>query len=335
MCVIVCIAKNDSDWATSVVYARRLINNGDFCGDGHPFRLSKRNYLYVWENQDITREKLRRGSVAEYIEAGNEFLHVCTTKMRRQDVDKIQMDLAFGESAFRGIKDGFPDAIIARTKGIYQESQPPVPNPRICLIAMRYAIIQNGRVSFVTRLGEYVDLKLNCRENLVLSTSPVRLQMRLLEDDDDVGDVAVVKLEAPDLSLRNPTYQAVCEGLILKLKPKIISVDEELVKIADQNGNMIHVPGNVKFDTGNNVGTAISEQLVETLGLRSDERKKVKVSLAGGNSMQCCRVKIKLAIRKHKFVVHALVGAVASNTDLLVGMDIIEQLNDKGYTLGV
>lgn len=125
------------------------------------------------------------------------------------------MDLAFGESAFRGIKDGFPDAIIARPKGIYQESQPPMPNPRICLIAMRHAIIQNGRVSFVTRLGEYVDLKLNCRENLDLSPSPVRLQMRLLEDDDDVGDVAVVKLEAPDLSLRNPTYQAVCEGLIL------------------------------------------------------------------------------------------------------------------------
>ena len=126
------------------------------------------------------------------------------------------MDLAFGESAFKGIEDGFPDAIIAKTKkGICQQSLEPVPNPRICLISMWNATIQNGRICFVTRLGEYVDLKLNCRENLVLSTSPVKLQMRLLADEDDVGDVAVVKLEAPDLGLRNPTYQAVCEGLIL------------------------------------------------------------------------------------------------------------------------
>lgn len=124
------------------------------------------------------------------------------------------MDLAFGESAFKGIEDGFPDAIIAKTKGIYQECQP-VPNPRICLISMHHAIIQNGRLCFVTRLGEYVDLRLNCRENLVLCTSPVPLQMRHLADDDDVGDVAVVKLEEPDFSLRKPIYQAVCEGLIL------------------------------------------------------------------------------------------------------------------------
>lgn len=112
-------------------------------------------------------------------------------------------------------------------------------------------------------------------------------------------------------------------------------MDEEPVKIADHNGNMIQVPGEVKFDTGNNVRTAISEELVNKLGLQTNERKKLKVSLAGGHSIQCCRVKIKLVIRKHRFNVHALVGAVAPNTDLLVGMDIIQQLNDKDYTLGV
>lgn len=124
------------------------------------------------------------------------------------------MDLAFGKFAFRGIEDGFPDAEIAQTKGIYQRCTPK-PNPRICFIGMRYGVIENERIRFCTRLGEFVDLKLNCRENLVLCTSPVQLQMKHLEDEDDVGDVAVVRIGEPECNLRNPTYQAVCEGLIL------------------------------------------------------------------------------------------------------------------------
>lgn len=111
-------------------------------------------------------------------------------------------------------------------------------------------------------------------------------------------------------------------------------MDEEPVEIADHSGKLIQVPGNVKFDTGNNAGTAISEVLVNKLGLHLNDRKKVKVSLAGDNFMQCCRVKVTLVIRKHRFIVHALVGATASDTDLLVGMDVIQQLNEKGYFLG-
>ena len=49
---------------------------------------------------------------------------------------------------------------------------------------------------------------LNCRENLVLSTGPVHLQLKRPWDvaDDGVGGVAVVKCEAGE---------ATCEGLIL------------------------------------------------------------------------------------------------------------------------
>lgn len=123
------------------------------------------------------------------------------------------MELEFGESAFKGIKDAFPLAEIAERKGIYMECRPP--DPRMCLISMKYAIMENERIILGTRNGEEVNLKLNCRENLQLSTSPVVLQLRGLTGDDDVGDVALVKFSTSECGRINPTYQAVCEGLIL------------------------------------------------------------------------------------------------------------------------
>lgn len=41
-----------------------------------------------------------------------------------------------------------------------------------------------------------------------------------------------------------------------------------------------------------------------------------------------------LIIRGHNFKVCALVDAMVEDTNLLVGMDIIQQLYDLGYTIG-
>lgn len=131
-----------------------------------------------------------------------------------KDVDFIQMHLAYGESAFRGIREAFPDAKIPyKGKGIYQDCPPSKGN--CCLISIKYGDIKNERISFVTKCGEPLDLKLNCWANLVMSTSPVQLQIRAVEDDNEVGDVALVRMGDSECSLRNPTYQGVCEGLIL------------------------------------------------------------------------------------------------------------------------
>lgn len=127
-----------------------------------------------------------------------------------ENVEKIQMDLEFGESAFKGIKDAFPNAEIAETKGIFMKDPPS--DPRMCLIGMKYAVMENERIIFGARNGEQVNLKLNCRENLQLSTSPVVLEIRDITDDDDVGDLALVKFSTSECGLR---YQAVCEGLIV------------------------------------------------------------------------------------------------------------------------
>ena len=118
-------------------------------------------------------------------------------------------------------------------------------------------------------------------------------------------------------------------------KPQTISIDEEPVKIQDGDGNIILVPGTVKFDTGNDAGTAISKELGDTLGLKPDSRKKRKVHVTGGYVIEYKKVTIKLFIRKRQFIVDALFGAVASGTDLLVGMEIIKRLNGENFTLGI
>ena len=47
------------------------------------------------------------------------------------------------------------------------------------------------------------------------------------------------------------------------------------------------------------------------------------------------KVGIKLVIRNRQFTVDAYFDAVAKGTDLLVGMDIIEQLLSENFILGI
>lgn len=124
------------------------------------------------------------------------------------------MELEFGVSAFKGVDEAFPDAQISEKRGLFMDSKPL--HPTAALIAIKYAVIENERITFGTRNGEQLNLKLNCRENLQSSPSPVILQLQHLEDENDVGDVALVKFCTSDCGLRNPYYWAVCEGLILR-----------------------------------------------------------------------------------------------------------------------
>ena len=119
-------------------------------------------------------------------------------------------------------------------------------------------------------------------------------------------------------------------------KPKVISIDEEPVKIKNADKKFIQVPGMVTLDTGNDAATGISRKLLEKLNLEDkiDYSKKRKFMVAGGSSIECNRVHITLKIRDMKFPTNALVGALAPKTDLLIGMEIISKLNDENFTLG-
>ena len=112
-----------------------------------------------------------------------------------------------------------------------------------------------------------------------------------------------------------------------------------MVKIKTGEEQNIIVPGVVKFDTGNDGGTALSRDLMEKLGLTPDRSKTFCMTGIGDKVVNCFRVKICLYIRKRWFEVDAIVGAgaldpVASGTDLLIGNDIIKQLVKEGFSIG-
>lgn len=83
-CVVISIAKADIGTSSSVIYARKL--DKDFGGEGLPFQLSrfKNCNSIFWENQEITKQNLEVGSIATYVQLGNEFFYVGKTKHRRQ-----------------------------------------------------------------------------------------------------------------------------------------------------------------------------------------------------------------------------------------------------------
>lgn len=56
----------------------------------------------------------------------------------------------------------------------------------------------------------------------------------------------------------------------------MISIDEEPVKIKNADGKCVLVK-KVKFDTGNDGGTAISSGLLHKLGLEPDRSKKYRM----------------------------------------------------------
>ena len=109
-------------------------------------------------------------------------------------------------------------------------------------------------------------------------------------------------------------------------------MDEEPVKIKNGDGKRVLVK-KVKFDTGNDGGTAISSDLVEKLGLEPDRSKKSRMIGIGG-TMECFKVEISLYIRKRLFKVNALVDALTPGTDLLIGNDIMEKLDKENFTIG-
>jgi len=261
------------------------------------------------------------------------------------NIDHIQMELDFRFNSYESISDACPGAVFRlphHTKYLNICCLPGKQEiEQIFIIAIASGIILNDKICLETKDEENLILTLNCRENMTLSVAPLILHIKEREDE-DVGDVAIIKfIRSPDEPLPS-SYTAVCEGLILRYKPKVISVEEEMVEIMNADGNYVNCPGEVTFDTGNCGGTAISRELVKELNLEDtiDHENKVRCwGVARDDddkqiSNLCSTIKINIKIRKKPFPVRALYGVPAEGTDLLIGMDIIKELFDEDFTLG-
>ncbi len=110
---------------------------------------------------------------------------------------------------FPSITQAFPNAVIAETKGIYQETRP---NRPYALISISYAVKVDGRIELVTRSGEVVSLSNRSAKDTSDPTKLVTLPVQDPSSEEDVGAVILVGFGSNPM--KNGRYQAVCEGIL-------------------------------------------------------------------------------------------------------------------------
>ena len=120
---------------------------------------------------------------------------------------------------------------------------------------------------------------------------------------------------------------------------KVISRDEEpSVMCVNKNGDLVDIEGKILFDTGNEGRTLITRKLAEKLELDIKACQFEERPVPGGNMATVTHdVDFPLFIRRHKIQdIRAQIGEPAGDheVDLLIGMDVIEQLIARGYTIG-
>lgn len=129
------------------------------------------------------------------------------------------MGLDFGFNSYGSISDACPRAVfVPHRHDEYfkicfllgkQEIE------QIFIIAIASGVIFNDQILLETRDKKKILLRLNCRENVTMSVAPLLLHIKEREDE-DVGDVAIIKfIPSPD-GPSPSSYFAVCEGLILR-----------------------------------------------------------------------------------------------------------------------
>ena len=128
----------------------------------------------------------------------------------KQEVSEVVSQLPFGR-VYRGIKDAFPEAEIAETRGVHQETRP---DPPYALISISLAVTCDDRIALVTQLDEVVDLSNRSLMHTPTSIGPVQLSNQIPMSKEDVGDVALVGFGSKTTDIGR--YQAMCEGIILQ-----------------------------------------------------------------------------------------------------------------------
>lgn len=94
---------------------------------------------------------------------------------------------------------------------MHQERRPRRP---YALISISGGVILDGRIIFVTRLGELVDLSNRSLMHASTSIEPVQLSKQVLTSEEDIGDVVLVGFGSKPTDYGR--FQAMCEGIFLK-----------------------------------------------------------------------------------------------------------------------
>ena len=101
-----------------------------------------------------------------------------------QDKDRIFLGLSCTDGAHRGIGNAFPNSKRIE-KDRYEGC---TPKETSYFISLKCGVVENDRISVITKLGELLNLKLNCRDDVILPLSPSTLELSHVEDNKDVVD---------------------------------------------------------------------------------------------------------------------------------------------------
>lgn len=125
-------------------------------------------------------------------------------------LSQLQFEGGSYGTAYRGIAEAFPKAVIAPKgrKGICQSGTRP--NPPYALISILKAFTVDGRIVFKTRLGERVNLNNRSGVCQVNGIGKADLPVQKPKSRDDICDVILVGFGSKTL---HGDYLAVCEGL--------------------------------------------------------------------------------------------------------------------------
>ena len=130
--------------------------------------------------------------------------------------------LSCTDGAHRGIGNAFPNSKLL-TEESYQDC---TPKETSYFISLECGVVENDRISVITKLGELLNLKLNCREDVILPLSPSTLELSQVEDNKDVVEMEEPLLISAVDGLRKPSYPVLSGGLNLsKYIEPLISCD--------------------------------------------------------------------------------------------------------------
>ena len=144
-------------------------------------------------------------------------------------MERTFLDLSCTDGAHRSIGDAFP---ISKLLAV-DSCQDCTPKETSYFSSLKCDVVENDRISVITKLGELLNLKLNYREDVILSSSPSTLELSHVEVNKDIVDGAVLEMREPLLisgvdGLSKPSYPVVSEGLNLsKYIEPLISSDAQ------------------------------------------------------------------------------------------------------------
>ena len=138
-------------------------------------------------------------------------------------MDRIFLDLSCTDGAHRGIGDAFLSFKLL-TEDSYQDC---TPKETSSFSGLKCGVVENDRISVITKLWELLNLKLNCREDFIPRLSPSTLELSLVEVNKDVVDGAVVEMREPLLisgvdGFSKLSYPVLGEGLNLSKYIKLL-----------------------------------------------------------------------------------------------------------------